>query len=171
MPFLELPRIVIDTAVRELCYRPYPNHPKGCPNYNKKKDCPPQAKFIYETLKGDSPIYAIWNCYDFARHVAKMKRLHPEWSKRQVECCLYWQPTARKSLKAEIQLFKAQYPALIVIGCPEGQGVNISATMQSIGVELEWPPVTVTYQVAIAGTRNTTHESLFPCGQRGNELQ
>lgn len=34
---------VCDPAIRGLCLRPYYQHPKGCPNYGKKGDCPPRA--------------------------------------------------------------------------------------------------------------------------------
>jgi hypothetical protein len=35
--------------------------------------------------------------------------------------------------------------------CPEAMGVDITSTMSSIGIELEWPPKNITYQVSIAG--------------------
>lgn len=67
-------------------------------------------------------------------------------------CCLYWQPTARKQLRAEIARFKfMEQPRYKVVTCPEACGVNVTATMAFIGHVLEWPPTTVTYQVALAG--------------------
>ena len=38
-----------------------------------------------------------------------------------------------------------------ILTTPEACGVNITETMKKIGVNLEWPPRSVTYQVAIAG--------------------
>ena len=32
------------------CQLPYPNHPKGCPNYSKNPNCPPLAKFMKKIL-------------------------------------------------------------------------------------------------------------------------
>jgi hypothetical protein len=38
----------------------------------------------------------------------------------------------------------------VVFLVPEAHGLNVTATMKSIGIELEWPPKTVTYQIALA---------------------
>jgi hypothetical protein len=32
-----------DGEAGKLCRLPYPNHPKGCPNYGKRALCPPKA--------------------------------------------------------------------------------------------------------------------------------
>ena len=151
MPW-EIVKPVIDPDVRKLCVKAYPNHPKGCPNFGKKDCCPPKVSLIADTFKMDAPIYGIWNEYPFGQHVAKMKAAHPDWSERQLACCLYWQGTARKQLKGIIKKFLEQKGSdLMVTTCPEAQGVNLTATMKSIGVELEWPPREVTYQIALAG--------------------
>ena len=152
MPYSEV-KLSIDYKMRALCFAPYPNHPKGCPNFGKKKGCPPQAPLVENYLDLSKPTYAIWNIYDFKSHTDKMRAKHPNWSKRQVDCCLYWQPTARNSLKEEILIFKKEFPKLTIIKCPEAQGVNLTDTMKSIGHELEWPPETVTYQIAVAGEK------------------
>ena len=143
--------IVIDQSMRGLCRKPYPGHPKGCPNYNKRHDCPPKVPLIGKVFDLDEPVYAIWNKFDFVSHTSKMRELHPEWSDRQVECCLYWQGTARKQLKSEVELFNLENPGYIVLTTPEACGVNITETMKNIGILLEWPPKMVTYQVALAG--------------------
>jgi hypothetical protein len=41
---------------------------------------------------------------------------------------------------------------LIAVTCPEACGVDVTATMASIGVALEWPPVSTAYQVALVGS-------------------
>jgi hypothetical protein len=38
-----------------------------------------------------------------------------------------------------------------VTACPEAMGVVVTETMANVGIKLEWPPKTVTYQVALAG--------------------
>ena len=138
--------------VSGLCRKPYPLHPKGCPNWNKKLGCPPTCRRVDHVLDLSQPIYAIYNAFDFATHTAKMRAKHPDWSQRQVECCLYWQGTARKTLRSLFIEFRKAHPGLHVMMTPEGSGVDITATMASIGINLEWPPVNVAYQVAIAGT-------------------
>ena len=80
-----------------------------------------------------------------------MKILHSGWTKRQLECCLYWQGSARKQLRNKIEMFSGMYPDYRVIICPEAPGVDITSTMKSIGIILEWPPVNYTYQIALAG--------------------
>lgn len=144
--------LVICKDVRNLCFEPYPLHPKGCQNFGKRPQCPPQAPFIEDALDLSKPVYAIWTVFDFASHVQKMRDAHPDWSQRQIECCLYWQGGARKNLKNEMAFFSLGGEWNSVLTCPEACGVDITATMKSIREMLEWPPVTKTYQVAIAGT-------------------
>ena len=144
---------VIDLRMRKICISPYLNHRKGCPNYNKRKDCPPKCKNIDKILDFNKDIYVIYNKYDFKKHVDKMREKHPEWSKRQLECCLYWQGTARKSLREKIKLFKIEYPNLFIAKCPEGSGTNLTETMKQININLEWPPKNYTYQIVLAGIK------------------
>lgn len=149
-------KIVINYDVRKLCYRPYPNHPKGCPNYGKRPMCPPQCPKIDDVLDMSRFIYVVWVSFDFAAHREKMKAKHPEWSQRQIDCCLYWQGGVRKKLRAEIARAlscfedKTKYAAY---DCPEALGVNVTATMKNLDIELEWPPETIVYKVAIIGTK------------------
>jgi len=143
--------LVIDLDVRDLCKWPYYNHPKGCPNYGKKKGCPPTSRLITDLLDLNKPVFAIWNCFDFAGHCKQMRQKHPDWSKRQIECCLYWQPKARKQLHFEIKKFFADNKGFAIINNPESVGINVTQTMAEIGIELEWPPETKTYQVALVG--------------------
>lgn len=147
---------VIIQSVRDLCLRPYPNHKKGCPNYGKKKGCPPSAPMFDLVYDLSEPVYAIYNVFDFKGHVDRMKRKHPDWSQRRLECCLYWQGTARKALNTKIKIFHGamlgitggDYSITIV---PEAMGVNVTETMRRGGIDLEWPPVNVAYQIAFAG--------------------
>ena len=144
---------VIDNKMRGICTKAYPNHPKGCPNFGKKAGCPPESPQIDELIRTDHPmpVYAIFNRFDFRGHCERMKEKHPEWSQRQVECCLYWQGTARKVLKDKIKAFMWKFPHWDIVACPEGAGVNITETMKNVGIELEWPPVNYTYQIVLAG--------------------
>lgn len=148
---------VLDPSVRQLCLRKYYNHPKGCPNFGKKEGCPPNCKTIDKIIDLDKPIFVIWNAFNFAAHCMKMKQRHPDWSKRQIECCLYWQPTARKQLKNIIHKFEVNHPhKLVIVKNPEGAGVNLTATMKNIGIDLEWPPINIAYQIVLAGYKGKT---------------
>ena len=140
-----------------LCRKPYPLHPRGCPNYGKKASCPPRRPMLEDILDMTKPVWAIWGTFDFGGHVARMTEAHPEWSQRQAECCLYWQGGARKRLR-EVHVPKFQteedlFCQLEIVYIPEAAGVNVTVTMEGIGEHLEWPPVTVTYQIALAGAR------------------
>ena len=143
--------IIIDQSMRGLCKKPYYNHPKGCPNFNHRENCPPKVPLIWLVLDLEKPVYAIWNVFDFDGHTSRMREKHPKWSDRQVDCCLYWQGTARKQLKSEIDAFSRLFGKHTILKTPEACGVNITETMKNIGINLEWPPKTVTYQVALAG--------------------
>ncbi|NIN69704.1 MAG: hypothetical protein GTO63_34475, partial [Anaerolineae bacterium] len=68
---------VLNPEVRDLCTRPYHGHPKGCPNYGKRPSCPPAAPLLGEVLDLDHAVYAVWNRFDFAGHVARMRARHP----------------------------------------------------------------------------------------------
>ena len=151
MPWAEV-NVAVDHSVRALCAKPYPNHRKGCPNLNKKAGCPPQAQFIENVLDLSKTVYAVWNRFDLAEHRERMRAAHPQWSRRQLDCCLYWQPKARKQLRVYLHEFLQNHRGLKVIGCPEACGVNITETMKSAGRILEWPPENWTYQIVLIGT-------------------
>jgi predicted metal-binding protein len=126
---------------------------KGCPNFNKRRSCPPFAP-IFDIYFCMDEVWAIWNVFDFGAHVDRMRLLHPDWSERQLVCCLYWQSKARKSLELEIDSFKISHPNLHVTRVPEAMGVNVTETMRLIGVELEWPPNNFALQIALAARLN-----------------
>jgi hypothetical protein len=136
-----------------LCRRPYPGHPKGCPNFGKRPTCPPQAeRWTLETI-ARYDWYAIWVVFEFGEHVERMRVAHPDWSQRQCECCLYWQGTARRRLREFVVEFlgEAAIPGVAdeVYYVPEAHGCDVTATMATLGVALEWPPQVVTRHVAI----------------------
>jgi len=145
--------IWIDEKFQEMCKTPYWGHPRGCPNYGKRKTCPPQQKMFFDVF--DKDFYLIYTKFDLRSHIEKMKQRHPKWTNRQLKCCLYWQGTARKNLKNEIKRFKQIFPNHFVTICPEAMGVNVTDLMKkNAGIDLQWPIETVTYQVAIGGLKN-----------------
>ena len=150
MPWIKVVPVV-DPSVRGLCVRPYGYNKKGCPNFHRRSSCPPEAPMIYETLDLTKDIYAIYNIYDIATHVKKMKDKHPKWSERQLYCVLYWQGTARKQLKDKIKSFMKDHRGFKIISCPEAQGVNLTETMANVGIKLDWPPKKIAYQIVLAG--------------------
>ena len=142
---------VINHSVRGLCVTQYPGHAKGCPNYGKKDGCPPKAGLFDHVFDLGQPIYAIYNRFPIGAHMAKMREKHPEWTDRQLRCCLYWQAGARKELKKHIIAFGHNNPDYHVTACPEAMGVDVTATMERSAIILEWPPQVFAYQIAFAG--------------------
>jgi len=151
-------KVVLDPDVRKLCIRPYYNHPKGCPNYGKKPGCPPQAPMLGGVLDLAEPVFAVWAEFDLAAHRKKMLKKHPLWSKRQADCCLYWQGTLLKELRHVVANFCTMRllfricDKIEAVFCPEAMGVNVTATMAGAGVNLEWPPENTVRKVALVGT-------------------
>lgn len=148
--------ITIDHSMRNLCAHPYPGHKRGCPNFNKKITCPPKAPLLEDYYQIKSGFYIVYVTYNFAAHKARMKRLHPNWSERQLECCLYWQGKVLKKLKEEVADImyyldgRGQWEPTYY---PEAMGVNVTDTMKQLNVVLEWPPKTIVYKVAFVGLR------------------
>jgi hypothetical protein len=140
---------IIDISVRALCARPYALHPKGCPNIGKSDRCPPVAPEFTDVFDLHAPVYAVINEFDLIGHVERMREKHPAWSGLQVACVLYWQGTARKQLRAKIDEALAILPGYAATWCPEAMGVNVTATLEQVGIALEWPPVHIVRQVAL----------------------
>ena len=137
---------IIDSRMMSLCKTPYHNHPKGCPNFNKKDICPPRTKLFGNYKK----VFAIYNVFNLKSHVDRMRSLHPDWTYRQLSCCLYWQPKARKQLREKVKNFLRENDGYKIINNPEAMGVNITETMKNAGIILEWPPMKNTYQIVFA---------------------
>jgi hypothetical protein len=97
------------------------------------------------------PGWAVYNVFALGDHVKKMREKHPSWTDRQLKNCLYWQAGARKSLRHEIKEFLCEHKDLVLLGCPEANGINVTATMSAAGVCLEWPPEETAHQVVMFG--------------------
>lgn len=149
---------VLRGSVRELCRKPYYNHPKGCPNFDKRDICPPNALFFDKVFDLNKQVLAVCIHFNLAMHVEKMKAKHPNWSQRQCECCLYWQGGVKKKLRQEVAYNIQRTPLfngsdLISTDCPEAMGVDVTATMARVGIILEWPPKKIVRKIAFIGTK------------------
>jgi predicted metal-binding protein len=153
----KLVKVVLDPTVRDLCRKPYPGHPNGCPNYGKKKGCPPAAPLLGELLDCSQPVWAVYVQFDLEAQRSRMWFKHPKWSKRQAECCLYWQGKVLSFLENRVTNFCLMQilgtnEKLTALYRPEAHGVNVTETMAAAGVELQWPPDNWVYKVALIGT-------------------
>ena len=149
---------VIDEGVRDLCYKPYYNHPKGCPNHGKRDTCPPKAVLLKDYFDMSKPILAVWVAFDLSLHRAKMKAKHPRWTKRQCENSRHWQNSVLARLRREVKFNLGRSPlfegsnSLVATYVPEAMGVNVTETMKSVGLVLEWPPVKIVHKIAFVGS-------------------
>jgi len=149
--------IMLPMPPGHLCSKPYHGHPRGCPNYGKpgRQKCPPQTKLFdlkYAASNG-GVWYVVWNVFDLAAHREHMRAKHPTWTERQLVNCLYWQGTARKQLRSVVRDFCLRYNTghdNYIVYVPEAHGVDVTATMRQAHQYLQWPPDTLTYQVAMA---------------------
>lgn len=150
--FLGLAKLIWHPFIKTWCGKPYPNHPKGCPNFNKKIGCPMNNKNIDEIINVKKPIYIFGIGFDLENHRRIMKRKHPDWTEKQCGNVLYWQKGLRKKLKKLIQDFRISFPNYIVDTLPEGHGVNITRMLLNEEVPYTWDyPLRYVWQIAIAG--------------------
>jgi len=154
---LPLKEIVYQPAVRKLCFRPYPNHKHGCPNYGRKPYCPPKHLLLDECIDRSKPVYAVAFKFDIGSHAKKMRAKHPDWTERQVYNLYFWQTQARKILFSNAYKFlrqlKKKNKRYYIEYCPEAAGVNLTATMKNIGIRLQWPPRDYSYLIVLIGCR------------------
>lgn len=134
---VQVKKLVISNKVGDWCQLPYHNHPKGCPNYNRKPKCPPNAPHVSDYFNTSLPMYLIHSEFNLEEHAAKMKAAHPNWSYHQCRCVLYWQPRSRKQMVERATLAMKYYKCNRATACPEGMGVNVYATASLSGLHLE----------------------------------
>ncbi|KKM06339.1 hypothetical protein LCGC14_1744990 [marine sediment metagenome] len=132
-------RLSITDKQGDWCRLPYPNHPRGCPNYAHPKhpECPPTAKPVDETIDVSRPMFLVHSVFDLEAHIERMAGLHPKRSELQKRCVLYWQETSRKQMRERAAIAQYEKGTNVILTCPEGSGVNVYATARSHGLKLE----------------------------------
>lgn len=157
----KIENIIHGKRFQNLCRTPYHNHPKGCPNYGKRSDCPPCER-VDEIFDLTKELYVIFTEFPVGAFAERMRACHPEWHNqpRQWYNCIRWQGTARKHHKQDVLEFQKEFPNLAVDMNPEALGVNVTEMMKQAGIDLEWNyhedhnPKRKTYRVSIAGILN-----------------
>lgn len=157
---LTINNLVIDYRAREWCKLPYPNHPQGCPNYNKKPLCPPQAPRIENFFDLSKDIDLIAIRFDLERHAnnlkEKAKAKSKEISDKQARCVLYWQNKVRKHLKDSCKQHCQsdtwfERPPRIYTLIPEAMGVHVIRTAKLAGIPIKTHPKNYVWKIALAG--------------------
>jgi hypothetical protein len=144
------PELLTKTETCDLCQRPYPGHPHGCPNYAHKQGCPPTTSILPDVLNLRQRIMAFVIPFDLEKFANHMKADHPGWTDKQCRNSRYWQASVVKRLRSTSHDY-AQRNGLIVVEVPEAHGCNVTATLSTFGIELEWPPVRVVRKVMLIG--------------------
>jgi predicted metal-binding protein len=112
---------------------PYPQHKKGCPNYGKGKLCPPNSPaFTIENLKQYKTLVLMYADFNFRAYKEKMRASHPDWSEKQLGCCLYWQKPVKILLKNHLETLKDKPD--FILGC--GSGFVECYSMESVGLNV-----------------------------------
>ncbi len=124
-------KLIIDYRAREWCKLPYPDHPKGCPNYSHKATCPPQVCLVEDWCDLQKPMWFIIVPFNLKTHIEKMLSLHPNWTDRQARCVLYWQSRVNRQLEDKSKLFTFGKNLIFTI-CPEAMGVNVIKTLRNM---------------------------------------
>jgi len=148
---LTISKLVIEYGTREWCLLPYPDHPKGCPNFGKSNVCPPFAPYVEDFVDLTRPLWLIVEEFDLRSHVARLLSTHENWSDRQARCVLYWQGGVKSRLRASAKQFCLEYPGTHHTLCPEAMGVNVIATGRSVGLPIQSSPLNTIFKIALVG--------------------
>jgi hypothetical protein len=62
-----------------------------------------------------------------------------------------------KALGERVDGLPAERPGHAALCCPGACGVNVTATMAALEIDLEWPPVRWAYRVALVGRPRRRH--------------
>ncbi len=127
------------------CKAPYQNHPKGCPNFGERDDCPPDIDYFLDVYKSTVRIAAL--SFDFADYLKQKREVHPGWTERAIRNPRHFQGHLRAALRHSTNALNI--PGFVPEYNPEAMGVNIHLTCKRAGIELEWPPTKVMYRIAL----------------------
>lgn len=147
----QLKKVILSNKTRTWCKLPYPDHPKGCPNYNQRKICPPKAPLFKQIIKPPYTLVAVK--FNLEKHVKKIKAKHPNWSNKQARCVLYWQNKVNKKLKQLSEETASKIRNSIILYKPEANGVNLFKTCKKIGLTLRPNPQKILWKMSIIGTK------------------
>ena len=139
LPYWIVPveKLIHHPRVRLWCKLPYPNHPRGCPMFDKRDICPSQAPYVTDVFDIERPMWFVFSEFRLDAHVAAMRKKHPKWTGRQLRNCLYWQSKSRKQALARAEMAMRLLRAEIYSTIPEALGINVYRTCYLSGFKLE----------------------------------
>lgn len=128
------------------CQLPYPKHPKGCPNYGKRDDCPPNQPYFLDLFRPE--VRVAFLKFDFETYLDWRRAQHPTWTNRALRNPWYFQSHLDANLEREIKKLNGA-DGFAPVYTAEAMGANMHLTCLRAGVGLEWPPTKNMYRVAI----------------------
>jgi predicted metal-binding protein len=148
--------LCIDYRSRDWCKLKYPGHLKGCPNFGlvSHEHCPPHCPKIENFIDLSKPHWFYICKFNLEKHANHLKEKHPDWSDKQIYCCLYWQGIARKHLNKGLEIFinsKIDNSDLTYTLLPEAMGVNVFKTLRRADIKFERNPKTFVLKIALIG--------------------
>jgi predicted metal-binding protein len=153
--------LVIDNRAREWCLLPYPDHPKGCPNYNQKAECPPLAPVIKDFIDLKKKKWFLVAKFNLQAQEDRMIVKHPDWSKRQARCVLYWQGSVRKQLTDACKELILNTNLVFTL-IPEAMGVQVIKTAKKLKIPIETRPKVFVHKIALIGySKKAIKKNLF----------
>lgn len=117
--------LVIDHSIRELCTRPYPGHPDGCPNFGNNPECPPAAPVVEEFIDMGKPHYFLVAEYNICENQKKAD---------------IWN-VIQSVLKKSIHMYENELSGCVATLHPSAVGVDVFKTAASVGITLQSTPV------------------------------
>ena len=155
-------RLVLSKRVDRWCQMPYPDHPKGCPNFGQQDRCPPKAPHVSDYFDLSRPLYLVNSEFDLDAHARRMAKEHPHWTARQCRCVLYWQSTSRRHMRERAKAVMTWLGLNAMAEVPEAMGVNVYATARLSGLKLERiRNLSICRHVAMVGTGLSGQMNLF----------
>lgn len=148
---IPLKQVITDYKTRTWCKLPYPNHPKGCPNYNQRNFCPPKVHLFHQIIKPPFTLIAVK--FNLKEHAQKMKNKHSKWTDRQAKCILYWQKKVDKQLRELSEKTASKIPNSKILYRPEATGVDLFKTCKKVGLILKKDPQDTVWKISIIGIK------------------
>lgn len=135
-PFITISTNVIDKSTivftpktREWCRLPYPGHPRGCSdNYGKCETCPPSTPYRVDILEKHDKFVLVHATFDINAYAEEMRKVHPDWSERQLRNSRLWQSQLKSKMKAVIA--GMEYDELL----GAGSGFDGRPSMEAAGI-------------------------------------
>jgi predicted metal-binding protein len=117
------------------CTIPYKNNKYGCPNYNKRPTCQPQAPYL-ESIKTEfKKFYLVYAEFDLKTYSDYIRFKHPTFTDDQTHNNRFYQNSVKKLLRIEIERVKDSNRSFKILGCGSGF-YNDICSMEAVGINV-----------------------------------